>query len=476
MSEPDDDFAKLLEDSLQAKPVEQGQMVQGRVIALWPDVAFVDVGGKGEATIDIEDLKDEDGDIEVEVGDRIEAVVVSTVGGLKLSRKLARGAASSRQIEDAYRAGLPVEGKVERAIKGGYEIKIAGQRAFCPISQIDTVRNTEPSQHEGRVYPFRIIEWKEGGKNLVVSRRALLEEEDREIAEEVRKTIVAGAVLTGRVASVREYGAFVDLGGGVQGLLHVSEMGWARVSDPGSIVKPGDEVTVKVLRIDSDKQKISLGLKQLQADPWSKVADSYVVGQVNEGKVTRLSEFGAFVELEPGIEALAHVSTFPPSGDPNGWKAQVPAGSTGSFEILSVDPDKKRIGVALIGNDLARSAASPRTEIVPGARIVGKVERHERYGVFVFLAPGRTGLIPFAETGAAKDADIPRLFPIGSDVDVAVLEVEPGGRRIRLSRKAVIDADERAVVRDYVERPSAAATESFGSLADKLRGALHKKT
>jgi small subunit ribosomal protein S1 len=216
MSEPEDDFAKMLEDSLQAKPVEQGQTVSGRIIALWPDVAFVDVGGKGEATIDIEDLKDADGDIEVEVGDRIEAVVVSTAGGLKLSRKLARGAASARQIEDAYRAGLPVEGRVERAIKGGYEIKIAGQRAFCPISQIDTARNTEPSSHEGRVYPFRIMEWKEGGKNLVVSRRAILEEEAQEIAEEVRKSIVAGAVLSGRVASVREYGAFIDLGGGVQ--------------------------------------------------------------------------------------------------------------------------------------------------------------------------------------------------------------------------------------------------------------------
>ena len=162
-----------------------------------------------------------------------------------------------------------MEGKVEKAVKGGYEVRIARQRAFCPFSQIDTVRNADPSAHEGQVYAFRIIEYKEGGRNLVVSRRALLEEEQRASAAEVRRSIVAGAVMTGRVASVREFGAFVDLGGGVQGLLHVSEMGWSRVSDTSQVVKPGEEITVKVLRVDDDKQKISLGLKQLTADPWS---------------------------------------------------------------------------------------------------------------------------------------------------------------------------------------------------------------
>src|SRR4029077_934703 len=153
--------------------------------------------------------------------------------------------------EDAFHSGLPVEGKVEKAVKGGYEVRIGRSRGFCPFSQIDTLRNTDPSAHEGRVYQFRIIEYKEGGKNLIVSRRALLEEEQRAKAAEVRKSIVAGAVLTGRVASVREFGAFVDLGGGVQGLLHVSEMGWSRVTDPSELFKPGDEITVKVLRVDA---------------------------------------------------------------------------------------------------------------------------------------------------------------------------------------------------------------------------------
>ena len=260
MSEPTEDFAAMFEASLQAKRIEKGQTIDGTIVAIGPEVAFVDVGGKGEATIDVDELKDAEGDLEVAVGDRIQAMVVSTEGGLTLSRKLARGAATQRQLEDAFHTGLPVEGKVERAVKGGYEVRIARQRAFCPISQIDTLR-TDASAHEGRVYAFRIIEYKEGGKNLVVSRRALLEEEQRASAAEVRRSIVAGVVMTGRVTSVREFGAFVDLGGGVQGLLHVSEMGWSRVSDPSQVVKPGEAITVKVLRVDEDTQKISLGLK-----------------------------------------------------------------------------------------------------------------------------------------------------------------------------------------------------------------------
>ena len=226
-----EDFATLFEASLKAKRVERGQTIEGTIVAIGPEVAFIDVGGKGEATIDVAELKDDEGDIEVAVGDRIQAVVVSTAGGLTLSRKLARGAASQRQLEDAFHSGLPVEGRVEKAVKGGYEVRVAGQRAFCPFSQIDTAR-TDPSQHEGKVYTFRITEYKEGGRNLVISRRTLLEEEQRATAAEVKKTIVTGAVISGRVASVREFGAFIDLGGGVQGLLHISEMGWSRVADP----------------------------------------------------------------------------------------------------------------------------------------------------------------------------------------------------------------------------------------------------
>jgi small subunit ribosomal protein S1 len=387
VTEPDEDFAAMFEASERVKRIEQGQTIEGTIVTIGPEVALVDVGSKSEAVIDISELKDDKGELEVAIGDRIQATVVSTAGGLTLSRRLARGAATARQLEDAFRSGLPVEGKVERAVKGGYEVRVARQRAFCPLSQIDAVRGTDPAQHEGRVYQFRIIEYKDGGKTLVVSRRAILEDEQRANAAETRRSIVAGAVMTGRVTSVREFGAFVDLGGGVQGLLHVSEMGWSRVSDTSQVVKPGDEITVKVLRVDDDKQKISLGLKQLTEDPWSRVHARYEAGQVRTGRVTRVAEFGAFVELEPGVE----------------------------------------------------------------------------------------GLIPLSETGLARDAAVKRAFPIGGDVEVVILDVDPAARRIRLSIRAVIQAKEVEEVREYSERKDAAPAEGFGSLADKLRGALRPR-
>jgi small subunit ribosomal protein S1 len=348
VSDPEeDDFASMFEASTKAKRVQVGQTIEGTIVAISPEYAFVDVGGKGEATIEIAELKDDDGQVEVAVGERILATVVSTAGGLTLSRKLIRGAASNEQLASAFRSGLAVEGKVEREIKGGYEVRIARQRAFCPFSQIDIGRS-EPAAHIGRSYEFRITEYKDGGKNLVVSRRALLEEAQRAGAAAAREAIVPGAVITGRIASVPSFGAFVDLGSGVQGLLHVTEMSWSRVADPSTLFKAGNAITVKVLRVDEATGKIALGLKQLQDDPWSKVPANYVIGQVYAGRVTRLAEFGAFIELEPGIEALAHASTFPPTGRKDAWAAAVPVGTVAAVEILSIDPDKKRIGVKVL--------------------------------------------------------------------------------------------------------------------------------
>jgi len=385
VSEETEDFATLFAASVQAKRIEKGQTLEGTVVAIGPEFAFVDVGGKGEATIAIDELKDAGGALEVKVGDRIQAVVTSTDGGLTLSRKLALRAATERQLEDAARSGLPVEGRVEREVKGGFEVRIGGRRAFCPFSQIDIMR-AESSAHHGRVYEFRITEYKDGGRNIVVSRRALLEEKQRATAAEVRRSIAAGAVVPGRVISVREFGAFVDLGAGVQGLLHVSEIGWSRVSDPSQTLKPGDEIIVKVLRVDDDRQRIALGLKQLTADPWTGVAEKYAEGQLCVARVTRVERFGVLAELEPGI----------------------------------------------------------------------------------------TGLIPMPETGV-KESDVANAFPVGMDIPAIVLEVDQAGRRIRLSAKAVQDARDAQELREYTERADAEMPERFGSLADKLRGALSSR-
>jgi small subunit ribosomal protein S1 len=359
MSEPEEeDFATMFEASVQARRIEKGQTVEGTIVAIGEEVALVDVGSKSEATIDVAELKDDEGKLEVSTGDRIRAVVISTAGELRLSRRLALGAATAQQLGDAFRAGLAVEGKVAGVVKGGFEVRIARQRAFCPISQIDIVRDTDPAQHVGRVYQFRIVEYKDP-RNVVVSRRVLLEEAQRASAAEVRQSIVEGAVITGRVASVREFGAFIDLGGGVQGLLHVSEMGWARVSDSLQVVKPGDEITVKVLRVDADKQKIALGLKQLMADPWLKARETYAAGQLRTGRVTRVAEFGAFVELEPGVEGLIPLSESGVARDGDVKKA-FPIGNTIEVAVLDVDADARRIRLSVTAIQKMREADEVR--------------------------------------------------------------------------------------------------------------------
>ena len=349
MNEPEqDEFAALFEASTRATTLSRGQSVEGTIVGIGAEVALIDVGSKSEAVMDVAELKDDDGVLEAAVGDRIQAVVIDTAGGIRLSRKLARKAATDKEIEDAFHARLPVEGTVQGVVKGGYDVKVARSRAFCPFSQIDLVRTENPEAHVGQAYTFRITEFKDGGRNIVVSRRAILDEEQQARAEDVRRTVVPGAVLTGRVVSVPAFGAFVDLGGNVQGLLHVSEIGWSRLADASEAVKPGDEITVKVLRVDEATGKIALGLKQLAEDPWTKVSGTYEVGQVRPGRITRVAEFGAFVELEPGVEGLAHASTFPASGQRDAWRRTVKVGMTGVFQVLSVDTDKKRIGVTLM--------------------------------------------------------------------------------------------------------------------------------
>lgn len=467
----------MFEASEKARRFERGQSIDGIVVGIGAEVAFVSIGGKSEAQIDVAELTNADGALEVSVGDRIQAKIVSTSGGIVLSRKGVRNAATQRELEEAYRAGIGVEGKIENVVKGGYEVRIARERAFCPLSQIDIVRTADPAVHVGKTYSFRIIEYRDGGQTLVVSRRKQLEEEQRVSADAVRQSIVAGAVLTGRVASVLDYGAFVELGGGIQGLLHVSDMSWSRVPSAHAVVAVGDEITVKVLRVDDATGKISLGSKQLLDDPWSTAATRFEVGQVRTGRVTRIAEFGAFVELEPGIEGLAHASTFPPTGRRRGWADAVPPGTTATFEIVSVDAAQKRIGLTLVeeGSSRAAGAESTSAELKAGTILTGKVERHEKFGVFVFLSPGRTGLIPLAETGLDRDSDLAKAFPVGSDVEVAVQDVDPDSRRIRLSRTAVARLREQAELRDFTNRPEAESKGALGSLGDKLRDALQKR-
>jgi small subunit ribosomal protein S1 len=342
--EDSEDFATLFAKSLQTKRLEVGQAVEGTIVAIGAEVALVNVGAKGEASLGLDELRDESGVVQAKVGDRVQATITSMTGGITLSRKLQRGAATRQQLEDAFRVGLPVEGKVESQVKGGYAVTVARLRAFCPLSQIDVVRDTDPAAHLGRVYAFRIVEFGDDGRKFVVSRRALLEEERKKRAKEVRRALAVDAVVTGRIVSVRDFGAFVDLGAGVQGLLHVSEMGWSRVNDPSQMFKPGDEVTVKVLRIKSKdgEDKIALGLRQLTEDPWSTVERKYPAGQVAQGRVSRIAEFGVFVELEPGVTGLLPAAE---SGQAKGTdlRKAFPVGAGVDVIVMEADVPGRRL-------------------------------------------------------------------------------------------------------------------------------------
>jgi small subunit ribosomal protein S1 len=376
----------------------------------------------------------------------------------------------------ALRSARPIEGEVGQVIKGGYEVRLGKVRGFCPHSQIDIHRVDDPADHVGKQYLFRVTQVRRGGEDVVVSRRAVIEDERREEASAVRATLLEGAVMRGHVASVAGFGAFVDLGAGVMGLVHVSELSHSRIARVEDVVKEGDSVNVKILKLHDSGKKISLSIRQAENDPWGEVDSKFQPGQTYAGVVQRLTQFGAFVQLAPGVEALAPASEFPPSA--KGWKEGLAVGASGDWLVLSVDAAQHRISITppVEGFDLAALDA-----LKEGALIKGRVQRIEDYGVFVWLAPGRVGLMPNALSGTPRGSDMRRHFPLGQEVEVEIRELDEDGRRIRLARKGVEAQPDRRPRKDprprrspAVDRPAPSSDNSgFGtSLADKLRAAL----
>jgi small subunit ribosomal protein S1 len=425
----------------------------------------VDVGGKGEALIDRAELADDDGKLTVAVGDEIEATVVGAGDEIRLSYRLLQGANARRGLAIAAETGLPVEGKVASVVKGGYEVTVAGLRAFCPFSQMDLRRVDAPEALVGRVLEFRIARYGGQGRNIVLSRRALLEEQGRKAAEETMKKVVPGAVLPGTVAGLAEFGAFVDLGG-VQGLVPLSEISHSRTGRASDVLQAGQAVSVKVLRIDEGKGKITLSLKALEADPWATVAGRLRERQVVRGRAARMTDFGVFVELLPGVDGLLHLTEIPRSRHAEMRRA---ADERAELIVLvtGVDAARHRIGLALAPEG-AEAGDSVASSVAAGAVVKGTVERVEPFGVFVRLGPGQVGLIPNAEMGTGRDADHRKAFPPGTELAVAVLAVEDGGKRIRLSRAQAQRMEEESETRSYLD--SARKTGAFGmTLGEALR-------
>jgi small subunit ribosomal protein S1 len=461
-----EDFAALLAGSGAAPRVEVGQVVKGRIIQIGAETIFVDVRGKGEALIDRAELEEEPGRLTVRVGDEVEATVVSTGDEVRLSHRVLKGAQARRALEAAARAGVPVEGKVAAVIKGGYEVTVAGLRAFCPFSQMGLRRVEAPEELVNRVLEFRITRYDESGRNIVLSRRAILEEQAARAAEETRKRIVPGAILAGTVASLADFGAFVDLGG-IQGLVPVSEISHSRVGRPADRLGVGQAVTVKVLRVDEDKGRISLSLKALEGDPWAAVAGTLRERQVVSGRVARMTDFGAFVELLPGVDGLLHVTEIPRSRH-GAMKEAAAAGAEVAVMILGIDADKRRIALALAPEGMEPGAHVAST-LVEGTVVTGTVERVEPFGVFVRVGPGQVGLLPNAEVGSDLGPDHRKNFPLGTTVKVAVLAIEEGGKRIRLSRARALVHDEQAETQSYLSQASQKAGGFGLTLGEVMR-------
>jgi small subunit ribosomal protein S1 len=338
-----------------AERPKPGDRIKGQVISIGEEQVFVDLGGKAEGTMDIANLKDKDGNLTVAVGDELEAVVASIdadTGAVVLGGKHGKHLHGAAELEEAFRQGLPVEGTFSGTTKGGLDVQIAGHRAFCPASQADIRFIEDLSTLVGERHAFRITKLEAGKRlNMVVSRRALLEEERAAQADALKENLKEGAVLNGTVVGIKEFGAFVDLGG-VEGMVHISEMALNRISHPEEILTLGQEIEVLVLRIEDTgnpkrPQKIALSIRALAKDPWSDVERRYRPGTRLEGRVTRTQPFGAFVELEPGIEGMIHISELGAGRRLNHPDEVLRTGQEVQVTVLKVEADRKRIGLSM---------------------------------------------------------------------------------------------------------------------------------
>ena len=473
-----------------------GERVTGTIFQLGADTAFLTLGGRTEAMIDLRELKDDEGILRFGVGDSVEAhVVESGAKGVILSRTLSKGSASLAMLAEARASGMPVEGLVLAVNKGGFEVAVGDARAFVPLSQMDLRFVEKPDQYIGERLRFRVTEVRD--RNVVLSRRALLEEEQKALAAETRKSLAEGKVLQGRVTGVRDFGVFVDLGG-VEGLVPLSELSHARVAHPSEVVSVGDLVEVEVLRIEppnphspdkaKHKERITLSIRARQEDPWKAFAAGLKEGDRLQGKVVRLQPFGAFVELRPGVDGLIHVSAMSERRIAHP-RDVLKVGDTVEVAVEKVDAAEKRIGLRLVVNgepvgstvgapaqaaEATPAREAPRREAPARPRagqvVEGTVDRIEAYGVFVAF-PGGRGLVPASETGTERGTDLKRHFQLGQALKAQILEVDGGGK-IRLSLTAAERAAERAEMEAWQrsQRPSGGGGKGFGTLGDLLKG------
>ncbi|MBN1380736.1 MAG: 30S ribosomal protein S1 [Deltaproteobacteria bacterium] len=346
-------FADLLAETEIGKDwLQPGQKVEAKIVKITSDWIFLDLGGKSEGYLDRRELNDEDGHIDLKEGDTIRAYFLSSRNNEKLfTTKVGGGEAGRTYLEDAWQNGIPIEGFIEKEIKGGYEVKIAGDmRSFCPYSQMGLKKDETPDDYIGKHLLFNIVEYGEKGRNIILSRKEILKEEEKKHKELLKQSLQEGMTVKGRITSIRKFGAFMDVGG-IQGLIPISEIGWSRVSDINEHLSVGQEVEALILKLDWDSDRISLSLKETLADPWDNVDKKYLVGTIHMGRVTSMTKFGAFVSLEAGIDGLLHISKLKADKKVKGSKPFLTIDQSLNVQIEAVDKASKRISLALASGD-----------------------------------------------------------------------------------------------------------------------------
>jgi small subunit ribosomal protein S1 len=434
-----DEFAELLQDSM--KQSKSGEMVTGTVVQVSPDLVLVDIGRKAEGCIPTAELTDENGQVTVEVGDEVSAYLergTNSQGYYILSKKKADRQLIWDRIAETGGEGGTIEGKITGKVKGGLTVDI-GVPAFLPASQVDLRPGGNLDRYVGLTGVFKIIKLNRKRGNIVLSRRALLEEERDKVRQETLSVLAEGQLLEGVVKNITDYGAFVDLGG-IDGLLHVTDMSWGRVGHPSELIKVGDTVKVVVLKFDREKEKISLGMKQAQPDPWITIADRYTPGDRVTGKVVSLTEYGAFIALEDGVEGLVHVSEM-------SWTRRVrhpseilTVGDETETVVLNVDTGNRRISLGLKQTDV-----NPWTiigERYPvGTKIEGEIKNITDFGMFIGVEDGIDGLVHVSDISWIKRVKHPgELYTKGQVVQAVVLNIDVANERLSLGIKQ-LEAD-----------------------------------
>lgn len=437
-----DAFAALFEESLKSNDMRVGEVISAEVVRIEFNHVVVNAGLKSESYVPIEEFKNDQGELEVQVGDFV-AVAIDAVengyGDTILSRDKAKRLASWMALENALESGEFVTGTVSGKVKGGLTVLVNGIRAFLPGSLLDTRPVKDMTPFEGKTMEFKVIKLDRKRNNVVLSRRAVVEASMGEERAKLLETLSEGAIVHGVVKNITEYGAFVDLGG-IDGLLHITDMAWRRVRHPSEVVQVGQELTAKVLKFDAEKNRVSLGIKQLGDDPWHGVARRYPTGTRLFGKVTNIADYGAFVEIEPGIEGLVHVSEMDWTNKNVAPAKVVTLGEEVEVMVLEIDEDKRRISLGM-----KQCKANPWEEFASnvkrGDKVKGPVKSITDFGVFVGLSAGIDGLVHLSDLSWHEPGESAvRNYKKGQEVEAVVLAIDVERERISLGIKQ-LDVD-----------------------------------